>query len=86
MRWNTFSRSVLFAARASVIETALVGAGLVFARLLAGRSPVALVLALWGFFLVQSLWLLVGDVRARGGTANAPGCRSPRQRRRGRRA
>jgi len=47
-------------ARAVVVETALAGGGLVFARLLGTPS-----LAIWGFFLVQSFFFLVGGVRAR---------------------
>jgi hypothetical protein len=54
-------------ARAVLIETVLVGGGLVFARFLAGHSPLSLALALWGFFLVQSFYFLVGGVRVRGG-------------------
>jgi len=53
------------AARAVVIETILVMGGLVFARFLAGHSALAIVLAVWGFFLVQSFFFLVADVRQR---------------------
>lgn len=60
------------AARAAVIEAVLVGGGLLFARFLAGHSPGALVLALWGFFLVQSLYFLVGGVRVRIGSGRHP--------------
>jgi len=52
-------------ARAVVIEAALVAGGLVFARWLAGPSLLSLMLALWGFLLVQSLYFLVGGRRAR---------------------
>lgn len=47
-------------ARAVVVETALAGGGLLFARLLGTPS-----LAIWGFFLVQSFFFLLGGVRAR---------------------
>jgi len=46
-------------ARAVVLEVALVGGGFVFARALAGGTPVAVMLAIWGFFLVQSVFFLV---------------------------
>ena len=52
-------------ARAVVTETLLVFGGLVFARFLAGHSALAIVLAVWGFFLVQSLYFLVGGLRER---------------------
>lgn len=52
-------------ARAAAIETLLIGGGLVFARLLCGRSAAPLVLALWTFFLVQSLYFLMGGIRRR---------------------
>jgi hypothetical protein len=59
-------------ARAVLIETVLVGGGLVFARFLAGHSPLSLGLALWGFFLVQSFFFLVGGIRVRGGGGHHP--------------
>jgi len=52
-------------ARAAVIEAIVVGTGLLFARFLAGPSPRALMLALWGFLLVQSVFFLVGGMRIR---------------------
>jgi hypothetical protein len=52
-------------ARAVAIEVGLLACGLVFAGFLAGRSPVAVALALWGFFLVQSFYFLVGGTAAR---------------------
>jgi hypothetical protein len=52
-------------ARAVLTEGALVGGGLLFARLLAGPNAVGVMLAVWGFFLVQSAFFLVGGVRAR---------------------
>ena len=52
-------------ARAVVLETALAGGGLLFARLLAARSPLGMALAIWGFFLVQSFFFLLAGVRLR---------------------
>ena len=52
-------------ARAVAVEVALVGGGLLFARFLAGPSLISLVLAVWGFLLVQSVFFLVGGVRVR---------------------
>lgn len=60
------------AVRAAITEAVLVGGGLIFARFLIGHSLVALVLALWGFFLVQSLYFLVGGVRPRAGAGRHP--------------
>jgi hypothetical protein len=59
-------------ARAVVVESLLVGGGLLFARFLAGRSAFAIVLPLWGFFLVQSLYFVAGDVRAFGKAGGHP--------------
>lgn len=57
-------RSVLLfrrpAVRALVVEAVLLAGGLLFARALAGPSPLDLALAVWGFFLVQSLFGLAG--------------------------
>lgn len=52
-------------ARALALETGLLTVGLLAARLLAGPSPLDLALAVWGFFLVQSLYGLVGGGRRR---------------------
>ena len=52
-------------ARAVVVETALAGGGLLFARLLGTRSPLGMALAIWGFFLVQSFFFLLVGARAR---------------------
>src|SRR5215470_7733969 len=52
-------------ARAVVTEVGLVGGGLVFARMLAAPSVFGVMLAVWGFFLVQSLFFLVGGVVVR---------------------
>jgi len=52
-------------ARLIVRETLLLVSGLLFARLLAGPSLVPIALALWGFFLVQSLFFLGGGRAAR---------------------
>jgi hypothetical protein len=51
--------------RALVVEAGLVGGGLLFARFLAGPSLVSIVLAVWGFLLIQSFFFLVGGVRPR---------------------
>jgi hypothetical protein len=61
-------------ARAVVIEAALVVGGLLFARFLAGASILSVMLALWGFLLVQSVFFLVGAVRARESEST---CRDP---------
>ena len=52
-------------ARAVAIEGLLLGAGLLFARFLAGPTIVSTALAIWGFLLVQSVFFLVGGVRVR---------------------
>jgi hypothetical protein len=50
--------------RSVAIEAIVAGGGLVFARFLFGPTAAALVLALWGFFLVQSLYFLLGGRHA----------------------
>lgn len=57
-------------ARAAATELILLVGGLVFARFLAAVSLPATALALWGFFLVQSVFFLGAGVRAR--TLNGP--------------
>ena len=52
-------------ARAVVTEAALVGGGLLFARLLGTGSSVGAALPIWGFFLVQSCFFLTAGVRER---------------------
>jgi len=52
-------------ARSVAIEVALVGGGLLLARFLAGPSLGSIMLALWGFLLVQSLFFLVPAAGAR---------------------
>lgn len=52
-------------ARAATIEAVLMVAGLLFARHLAGPSLPGLMLAVWGFLLVQSFFFLVGGMRPR---------------------
>lgn len=47
------------AARSLAIEIALLVAGLLFARFLAAPSALGAGLAIWGFFLVQSLFFVV---------------------------
>ena len=51
--------------RAVVLETFLVAGGLLFARFLAGHSALAIVLSVWGFFLVQSFYFLGGEPKRR---------------------
>lgn len=57
-------------ARALVVEALLTGGGLVFARALASSSLLSLGLAFWGFFLVQSVFFLIGGISGR--TADEP--------------
>ncbi len=51
--------------RGLLIEGLLAGGGLAFAGLLAGSSLLGTALAIWGFFLVQSLFFLAGGVAER---------------------
>jgi len=51
------------AARAVVTEMALLLGGLLFARHLAGPSLLSTAFAIWAFFLVQSVFFLIGGVR-----------------------
>lgn len=54
-------------ARAWAVEAALTGGGLALAGALLGPSPLAVALAVWSFFLVQSVFFLVrrGEARER---------------------
>ncbi len=52
-------------ARTVVLEAALTCGGLLFARALAGPTVLSAGLAIWAFFLVQSLFFLAGGVRER---------------------
>ena len=52
-------------ARAVVVEAVLVFGGLLAARALAGPTLLGAGLAIWAFFLVQSLFFLIGGVRER---------------------
>lgn len=52
-------------ARALVTETCLLAAGLGLARFLAGPETLQVAFAIWGFFLVQSFFFLVGGVAER---------------------
>ena len=52
-------------ARAALLEGLLLGGGLLFGRFLVDPSAPGIALAIWGFFLVQSLFFLVGGIRAR---------------------
>jgi hypothetical protein len=49
--------------RAILTEVALALGGLLFARLLLGPSALAAMLAIWGYFLVQSLFFLIPGAR-----------------------
>jgi len=51
-------------ARGVVVEAIVTGGGLLFARFLCGPSVAALVLSLWGFFLAQSLYVLLSATTA----------------------
>jgi hypothetical protein len=53
------------ASRAVVIEAILLGTGLLFARFLAGSASFSTALGVWGFFLVQSVFFLIGGKGAR---------------------
>ncbi|MGH7786161.1 MAG: hypothetical protein ACRERC_04800 [Candidatus Binatia bacterium] len=46
-------------ARAALLEVALLGGGLLFARLLAAGSPAPTAVGIWSFLLVQSCFFLV---------------------------
>lgn len=52
-------------ARTVVLEAAMTCGGLLFARLLAGPTLLSAGFAIWGFFLVQSLFFLAGGVSER---------------------
>ena len=51
--------------RSLAIELALGVGGLWLAGFLAGSGPASIALGLWGYFLVQSLFFLIGGVRER---------------------
>jgi len=52
-------------ARALLTETCLLAGGLGLSRFLAGPEPLEIALAIWGFFLVQSFFFLIGGVAER---------------------
>ncbi len=52
-------------ARAWLTEALLLGSGLALARFLAVPGPLGAALGIWGFFLVQSVFFLIGGVRER---------------------
>jgi hypothetical protein len=52
-------------ARAVATEVFLLIGGLTFARFLSGPAVPSLGLAIWGFFLIQSLFFIVGGIRSR---------------------
>ena len=51
------------APRAVLLESMLIGGGLVLARWLATPGPLGIALALWGFFAVQAGFFAIGGVR-----------------------
>lgn len=51
--------------RAVTLELLLQGGGLLLAGHLAGNDAISLALATWGYFLVQSLYCLVGGIALR---------------------
>jgi hypothetical protein len=51
--------------RGIVLEAVLQGAGLLLASFLADRGVISLAIATWGYFLVQSLFFLVGGIELR---------------------
>lgn len=51
--------------RAVAVELVLLCGGLFFAHFLAGPSTLSIAVALWGFFLVQSLFFLIAPPRRR---------------------
>ncbi len=55
-------------ARTLLLEGVLIFGGLLFARALAGPTLLGASLAIWAFFLVQSLFFLAGGVRERAST------------------
>ena len=55
-------------ARALVAETCLLASGLGLARFLAGPDTLQVAFAVWGFFLVQSFFFLLGGVAERAET------------------
>jgi hypothetical protein len=55
-------------ARALVAETLLLAGGLGLARFLAGPDTLQVAFAIWGFFLVQSFFFLLGGVAERAET------------------
>jgi hypothetical protein len=56
-------------ARALLAETLLLAGGLALARFLAGPDTLQVAFAIWGFFLVQSFFFLLGGVAERTETA-----------------
>ncbi len=54
--------------RGLAIETLLLSGGFVLATILNGYGPLDTALAVWGFFLVQSLYFLIGGVEHRAAT------------------
>ena len=55
-------------ARSLLIEGFLIGFGLLFGGFLGGPSPIGMALGLWGFMLIQSLFVVIGGLETRPGT------------------
>ena len=51
-------------ARAIAVEILLLGGGLALARFLSGPGVLGSALAIWGFFLVQSAFFVIGGLRS----------------------
>jgi hypothetical protein len=51
--------------RALTVELSLLGGGLLLANALAGAGSLGLAMAIWGFFLVQSVYFLLGGINER---------------------
>lgn len=60
--------------RSLAIEVGLLAIGLVFARSLAGSSPLTIGLGVWGFYLVQSLFFVIAgwETQQPAGTVEDP--------------
>jgi hypothetical protein len=58
--------------RAILTEVALALGGLLFARFLLGPSAIAVMLAIWGYFLVQSTFFLIPGTKHGRSRASGP--------------
>jgi hypothetical protein len=68
------------AARAVLLESMLIGGGLLLARWLATPGPLGIALALWGFFAVQAGFFAIGGVREHRIDAGGDRCERARRR------